>query len=189
MTNEVKKGDEAVSMNTADSATLTGRRTFLGWLLGLGTVTVGGLLSVPLVRFALHPLTGTTTETAWSDLGTVEELSAITAPKKVVVTVNQVDGWRKVVLEKSVYVIKEDDGKLKVLTSICSHLGCSVKHNEAEKTFVCPCHKGIFDVSGKLVSGPPPRSLDELDSRIADGKLQVHYQSFRQLVPTKEVIG
>ena len=192
MSKDIKYDSErsaAADPNTEDTAKLAGRRTFLGWLLGIGTVTVGGFLSVPLVRFALHPLTDTTTETGWSDLGSVEELSAITAPKKMVITVNQVDGWRKVVQEKSIYVVKEADGKLKVLTSICSHLGCSVRYNDTDQKFACPCHKGVFEASGKLISGPPPRSLDELDSRIADGKLQVRYQSFRQLVPTKEVIA
>jgi menaquinol-cytochrome c reductase iron-sulfur subunit len=189
MNNGTNIDPETGSAKTADRVSPTGRRTFLGWMLGIGTVTVGGLLSVPLVRFALHPLTNTTTETGWSDLGSTDELAAITAPKKVVITVNQVDGWRKVVQEKSVYVVKEADGKLKVLTAICPHLGCSVRYNDPDRTFACPCHKGVFQEGGKLVSGPPPRNLDELDSRIADGKLQVRYQSFRQLVPTKEVIG
>ncbi len=175
--------------NTVDTHTPTNRRTFLGWLLGLGTVTVGGFLSVPLFKFALHPLTETTTETAWSDLGNADEFASINGPKKAVITVNQTDGWRKVVQEKSVYVIKGADDKLKVISSICPHLGCSVRYNDADKKFACPCHKGVFENDGKLVSGPPPRGLDELDSRIADGKLQVRYQSFRQLVPTKEVIA
>lgn len=174
---------------TAGTEPLSGRRTFLGWLLGLGTVTVGGFLSIPLFRFALHPLTETTTETAWSDLGAADEFASITAPKKVVITVNQVDGWRKVILEKSVYVTKGADGKLKVLTAVCPHLGCSVRYNDTDKNFGCPCHKGNFASDGKLISGPPPRNLDELDSRIAEGTLQVRYQSFRQLVPTKEVIA
>jgi menaquinol-cytochrome c reductase iron-sulfur subunit len=189
MSNQVKIDPEMVSPKKEETATLTGRRKFLGWILGIGTVTVGGFLSVPLFRFALHPLTDTTTATGWSDLGTVDELTAITEPKKIVITVNQVDGWRKVILEKSVYVVKEPDGKLKVLSAICPHLGCSVRYAEAEHQFACPCHKGMFEPTGKLVSGPPPRNLDELDSRIADGKLQVRYQSFRQLVPTKEVIA
>jgi menaquinol-cytochrome c reductase iron-sulfur subunit len=189
MNREEKIDAQMVSPKKEDTEKLTGRRTFLGWLLGIGTVTVGGLLSAPLVRFALHPLTNSTTETGWSDLGSVDELSSITAPKKVVITVNQVDGWRKVIQEKSVYIVKETDGKLKVLSSICPHLGCSVRYNEPDKTFACPCHKGVFATNGKLQSGPPPRNLDELDSRIAEGKLQVRYQSFRQLVPTKEVIA
>jgi len=38
------------------------RRSFLGVLLALGSVFVGALLSVPLVRFALFPLLRRTTE-------------------------------------------------------------------------------------------------------------------------------
>ncbi len=167
----------------------TGRRTFLGWFLGIGTVTVGALLSVPLVRFALHPITGPATETGWSDLGPSDDFSNITAPVKKVISIDQTDGWRKVVSEKSVYVVAGADGKPKVLSAICPHLGCSVRYNDSGKQFGCPCHAGQFSADGKLVSGPPPRGMDELETRIADGHLQVRYQSFRQLVPTKEVIA
>jgi hypothetical protein len=31
--------------------------------------------------------------------------------------------------------------------------------------------------------------MDELDSRVHDGVLQVHYQFFRQLVPHREVLA
>jgi hypothetical protein len=31
--------------------------------------------------------------------------------------------------------------------------------------------------------------MDELDTRVEDDRLKVRYQYFRQLVPTKEVIG
>ena len=34
-----------------------------------------------------------------------------------------------------------------------------------------------------------PRGMDELDSRVRDGRVQVRYQYFRQLVPTKEVVA
>ena len=55
-----------------------GRRSFLSVLLGVGTVTMGALLSVPLARFTLYPLFARTTETKWSDLGAVKEFSSIT---------------------------------------------------------------------------------------------------------------
>ena len=42
------------------------RRSFLGVLLGFGAVVVGAALSVPLLRFALHPLLTKTTEIGWS---------------------------------------------------------------------------------------------------------------------------
>jgi menaquinol-cytochrome c reductase iron-sulfur subunit len=168
---------------------ITGRRTFLGWFVGVGTVSVAGLLSVPLIRYALDPLTRTATQTAWSDLGPESDFGEVSVPQKRTVNITQIDGWRKVISEKSIYVLKDADGKLKVMTAICSHLGCSVKWNDAGHQFKCPCHNGMFTAEGKLVSGPPPRDLDELDSRVVDGHLQVRYQSFRQLIKTKEVLA
>src|SRR5437762_3446736 len=80
--------------------TFPGRRSFLGVLLGLGTAGVGALLSVPHFRFALHPILAKTTETTWSDLGTVDEFAASTSPLKRLITIEQRDGWRKVISEK-----------------------------------------------------------------------------------------
>ena len=169
--------------------TPTGRRTFLGWFLGIGTVSVAGLLSVPLVRFALDPLTRTSTETEWSDLGPADDFKEVDVPQKRTINIVQMDGWRKVMMEKSVYVIKEQSGELAVFTATCPHLGCSVKWNDDNKHFKCPCHNGVFNTSGKLQSGPPPRDMDTLDSKVEDGHLKVKYQSFRQLVKNKEVLA
>src|SRR5262249_8639619 len=142
-------------------------------LLGLGSVGVGALLSGPLVRFALHPVLAKTTETAWSDLGAIDEFSSITSPVRRLITVEQRDGWRKVISEKSVYVTKGADGQLRVLPSICPHLGCSVPWNEAKEQFVCPCHVGVFGPDGALIAGPPPRAMDELLTKTEGGRLNV----------------
>ena len=165
------------------------RRSFLGALLGAGTVSIGALLSVPLVRFALYPTFKRTTETAWSDLGPVGDFASITAPAGRTISVEQRDGWRKIVSEKSVYVVKGADGRLRALSSVCPHLGCTVGWSETKNQFISPCHKGVFAPDGALISGPPRRSMDELESKIEDGRLKVRFQYFRQLVSTKEVIG
>jgi hypothetical protein len=47
----------------------------------------------------------------------------------------------------------------------------------------------VFAADGTLMSGPPPRGMDELDAMVEDGRLKVRYQYFRQLVPTKEIIA
>ena len=58
------------------------RRSFLGALLGFGTVVMGAALSVPLIRFALHPLLARTTEIGWSEVGKTDEFASLTAPAK-----------------------------------------------------------------------------------------------------------
>lgn len=183
MDRTVSSGD-----NAADVPLVT-RRSFLGVLLAAGTAAVGALLSVPLVRLVLHPLLRSTTPAAWSEVGSVDELASINEPTKKSILVEQRDGWRKVVSEKAVYVIKDAGGQLAVLSSVCPHLGCSVPWVAEKNVFVCPCHVGRFAHDGKLLGGPPPRGMDRLECRIENGVLQVHHQYFRQLVPFKEVIG
>src|SRR2546423_3981365 len=79
------------------------RRSFLGVLLGFGSVVVGAALAIPLLRFALHPLLATTTKTDWSDIGKIDEFAALTAPLKKLIRVEQRDGWRKIISEKAIY--------------------------------------------------------------------------------------
>lgn len=172
----------------APDETLT-RRSFLGVLLGFGTAVMGAALSVPLIRFALHPLLTKTTDIGWSDVGKVDEFGSITAPVKRLIKVEQRDAWRKIISEKAIYVLPAPTGKLRVLSPICPHLGCSVPWNETKQQFICPCHVAVFAIDGQKISGPPPRSMDELDSKIENGMLKVRYQYFRQLIPTKEPLS
>jgi menaquinol-cytochrome c reductase iron-sulfur subunit len=165
------------------------RRSFLGVLLGLGSFFVGALLAVPLIRFALFPLLRRTTETKNSPLGEFNEFSSLTGPVMRVIQMEQVDGWRKAISEKVVYVTKDSQGQLRVLSSICPHLGCTVLWDEEKKEFVCPCHESIFAADGARVSGPSLRGMDTLEASVQDGQLLVRFQYFRQLVSDKEVIG
>lgn len=185
---EEETGEAAARSQTGTPTELT-RRSFLGVLLGVGGVVVGAALAVPVIRFALHPLFDATTKTAWSDLGKVDEFAALTAPVKKLITVEQRDGWRKIVSEKAIYILPMKDGVSRVLSPICPHLGCSVPWSETKQEFLCPCHGAVFAKDGARISGPSPRSMDELESRVAAGVLQVRYQYFRQLVATKEVLG
>jgi cytochrome b6-f complex iron-sulfur subunit len=41
------------------------------------------------------------------------------------------------------------------LSSVCPHLGCQVHWEPHNDRFFCPCHNGVFDPTGKAVSGPP----------------------------------
>jgi menaquinol-cytochrome c reductase iron-sulfur subunit len=173
----------------SDSAASPGRRSFLGALLGVGGVFVGALLSVPLIRFALFPLLRRTTELKSSPVGALSEFSSSTEPVMRTIQIEQVDGWRKVVTEKAVYVTKDAQGQVRVLTSICPHLGCTVPWNKEKGNFVCPCHGATFTADGTRVSGPSLRGMDTLETSVEDGQLQVRFQYFRQLVSDREVIG
>src|ERR1700686_4292199 len=173
----------------APGSPLENRRSFLGALMGVGSVFVGGLLSVPLIRFALFPLLRRTTELKSSSVGAISEFSSLTEPVLRTIQIEQVDGWRKAVSEKAVYITKDQQGKLRVLTSVCPHLGCTVPWNKEKNEFMCPCHGATFSPDGTRVSGPSQRGMDTLETSVQDGQLLVRFQYFRQLVSDKEVIG
>jgi menaquinol-cytochrome c reductase iron-sulfur subunit len=166
-----------------------GRRSFLGVLLGVGSLFVSGLLSVPLVRFALFPLIRRTTDLKRSSVGGLYEFSSLTEPVMKTIQIEQVDGWRKAISEKAVYVTKNNQGQLIVLSSICPHLGCTVPWDADKKEFICPCHGAVYTPDGARISGPALRGMDTLDTSVEDGQLMVRFQYFRQLVPDKEIVG
>jgi menaquinol-cytochrome c reductase iron-sulfur subunit len=103
--------------------------------------------------------------------------------------VKRIDGWRSSVAQNGVYVVPAGNGELKVLSSVCPHLGCAVRWIEKQDKFICPCHGGTFTSMGVRVSGPPLRSMDELESKVENGVLKVRFQYFRQLVAKKEPLG
>ncbi len=76
-------------------------------------------------------------------------LSEIAADSGAVVR----DGLRKLA------VYRDPQGALHVRSATCTHLGCVVGWNAAEKTWDCPCHGSRFDRFGRVVHGPANRDL------------------------------
>jgi Rieske Fe-S protein len=54
---------------------------------------------------------------------------------------------------------RDDDGHLHAVSPVCTHLGCIVAFNSAERTWDCPCHGSRFTVDGKVVEGPAVADL------------------------------
>lgn len=60
-------------------------------------------------------------------------------------------------------VFRDDDGSLHALSARCTHMGCLVDFNAAERAWECPCHGSRFDTDGKVVQGPATRPLERRD--------------------------
>lgn len=54
---------------------------------------------------------------------------------------------------------KDDHEKIHALSAKCSHMGCIVEFNEAEKSWDCPCHGSRFDVDGNVLNSPAVNKL------------------------------
>lgn len=58
-----------------------------------------------------------------------------------------------------VAVYRDDDGKVSRCSAICTHMGCTVAWNNAERTWDCPCHGSRFTPTGKVIAGPAETPL------------------------------
>jgi Rieske Fe-S protein len=51
---------------------------------------------------------------------------------------------------------------LHAVSPVCTHLGCQVEFNNAERSWDCPCHGSRFDLEGNVIHGPAVKDLDEI---------------------------
>jgi Rieske Fe-S protein len=56
-------------------------------------------------------------------------------------------------------VHRDEEGNLHSLSARCTHVGCIVDWNSAERTWDCPCHGSRFDIEGEVIQGPAVRPL------------------------------
>lgn len=56
---------------------------------------------------------------------------------------------------------RDIDNKIHLVDITCTHLGCELKWNEAEKTWDCPCHGSRFSYDGTVIEGPAVYSLNK----------------------------
>lgn len=61
---------------------------------------------------------------------------------------------------KELMIVRTGEREVKAISTVCTHLGCSVYWQKDKKQFYCPCHQGIFDKDGYVLSGPPPKPLN-----------------------------
>jgi glycine/D-amino acid oxidase-like deaminating enzyme/nitrite reductase/ring-hydroxylating ferredoxin subunit len=64
---------------------------------------------------------------------------------------------------EKVAVHRDDDGKLHALSAACTHLGCIVAWNDAERSWDCPCHGSRFSSEGAVLHGPAVTPLEARD--------------------------
>ena len=56
-------------------------------------------------------------------------------------------------------VWRDDTGVLYAVSAACTHKGCTVTWNNADRTWDCPCHGSIFQANGEVIHGPARQPL------------------------------
>lgn len=122
-----------------------GRRRFLDALVGSGFLSTVLAVWYPVWRYLIPPRSGEPT--------TVSVVAAQASQVKPNTGVIFKFGSRPGLL------IRTSDGELRAFNAICTHLECTVQYKSDSSQIWCPCHDGIFDLGGNVISGPPPRPL------------------------------
>jgi menaquinol-cytochrome c reductase iron-sulfur subunit len=169
----------------ADDA-LFGRRRFLRWVSGIGSAIMGVLVGIPVVRSFVSPVFVKPVVASWIKVAEDTALLDIGVPVRADFVKEENDAWVESITQNSVWLYSEDGEKFKAYNAHCTHLGCGYFYDTESKTFVCPCHRGHFDVkTGAVLSGPPPRGLDEMPVEIRDGAVYVQFKEFRLGIPER----
>lgn len=77
---------------------------------------------------------------------------------------------------QKIMILQTEEGVL-AFSRRCTDLGCLVSWSRERQQFVCPCHQGVFDKTGRNIAGPPPRPLDRFDVVKRGEQLYVMIQS------------
>ena len=86
----------------------------------------------------------------------------------------KVGGW--VVLKvkgDSILFVRDAEGSVRALSSVCTHMKCQVGYNPAKKRVECDCHGSIFDLTGKVQKGPAPKPLKSYPAKLSGGSVIV----------------
>lgn len=86
----------------------------------------------------------------WVKTGEVESAQDIEAEEGAIVQ----EGLHKLA------VYRDAQGDLHTLSAKCTHLGCVVQWNSAERSWDCPCHGSRFGIDGEVLHGPAAGPLE-----------------------------
>ncbi len=78
----------------------------------------------------------------------------------------------RVVDGEDTILVRRGENDVVALSATCTHSGvCLVGWDGRRRQLVCPCHRGVFDLQGNVVSGPPPRPLQRREVVLRDGEV------------------
>ena len=124
-----------------------GRRDFLKMALGAGALASLGAVLYPVIAYLKPPKQAEVEVTSVK----VGKLAAIEKDSGTIVRFGS----------KPVILIRSAAGDLRALSATCTHLDCTVQYRKDLGVIWCACHNGKYDLTGRNISGPPPRPLDE----------------------------
>lgn len=168
---------------------MSDRRTFLKLLGGAACAGAAGIVAAPVGTAFLSPIAKDSMSGTTGFIGTVsaEAVPADGTPVAVtIVAPRPRDAWAVMPPSEvgTVFLLRRG-GELAAFSAICPHLGCKVDADNARGCFRCPCHDSDFALDGAVLTGPSPRGLDPLKTRVVNGLVEVEYLRFKTGTPAR----
>lgn len=167
------------------------RRRVLELLAGGVMGLLGAAVALPATLFVSSPLKRRKEENAERtfEVADFDRLPDGVPTRVEVVAKSERDAWSLVrdVRLGAAWLIRRG-ARVEALSTVCPHTGCAVDWEGQEQKFICPCHHSVFDKRGGYLSGPAPRGMDTLETRIEGKSVLVCYRRFRPGVPQKEPV-
>ena len=149
---------------------LINRRDFLS----ITSWTIGGFISagivIPPITYIIGPALHSDKTQSWSRLGSTSKTELGTRHYSKLRFNGRLVGLLTVKNFRSMRF------RMKAVTpsavsNVCAHLGCRARWVSDREQFYWPCHAGVCDREGDVVSGPPPRPLDRYEVKVENGQL------------------
>lgn len=147
------------------------RRGFLSAAIFGMMAAIGAAIGLPALGYLLAP-NSAKRGTKWIEATDLIKL-VVNQPEQVIFQRARQDGWKVINEKASAWVVRTGEQQVVAYSPVCTHLGCAVSWNGADKSFLCPCHTSAFSAEGKVLSGPAPRALDRFDVRVDSGKVML----------------
>ncbi|GBC83851.1 Cytochrome b6-f complex iron-sulfur subunit [bacterium HR11] len=138
------------------------RRLFLEWLVRLvGTLWAGSGLYA-LWRFLRPPRENVGSSTSGYRVGSADMLAP--GSSRVVF-----------VADRPVLLIRRNEHQWLAFSALCTHRRCGVSWAPQRDVILCPCHGGVFDLSGNVLQGPPPSALPRYAVEVVHGQVYIRF--------------
>lgn len=141
------------------SAMTTGILSVIGGILGV--IGGGAVLSSTVRR-----------QEDWLAASALHDLPD-NEPTAVTLSVMRLDGFRQALQRRTIFLVKTGESEVAAFDATCTHLGCHVTWDPQGQVFRCPCHGGVFDRTGAVQDGPPPKGLARIATRVDGNRVMV----------------
>lgn len=160
-----------------EGETVTRRRFINGTAQAAGVIAAATII-LPALGFAIGPVFSQASDT-WQPVGPVSRFNSVSYMPEVITIepgVGEAGNSIAYVRLHNAAIdgpVKDRYDHVIAISSRCVHVGCPVRWVAGARSFVCPCHGGVYDFRGIRTGGPPPRPLDRFYTMIRDGQVLI----------------